>query len=141
MRLAVERSGVAAEQIAAVYGDARGTTILDRAEARAVNAVWPDGIPLANLTAQTGHLGATTALLSAITALRTCASGWVPPVVGVDDPITDLGAADISGVAPVVAEGFPGQSTVVTAANWGGTYASVVIGPAPQRARVEAVPA
>ncbi|GAA1428053.1 beta-ketoacyl-[acyl-carrier-protein] synthase family protein [Microlunatus lacustris] len=132
MRLAVERSEVPADQVGAVYGDARGTRVLDRAEARAVNQVWPDGIPLANLSPQTGHLGATTAMLSAVTALRTCATGWVPVVPGVAHPIPELGLADIQGTAPVAAEGFPGVATVVTAANWGGTYASVVLAPAPR---------
>ena len=70
-------------------------------------------------------------MLSAVTALRTCASGWVPPVLGVADPIAELGAADIGGMPPVLADGFPGQHTAVTAANWGGTYATVVLGPPP----------
>lgn len=131
MRLAVDRSETPARQIAALYGDARGTRALDRAEARAVNEVWPDGVPLANLSPQTGHIGATTAMLSAVAALRTCATGWVPSL-GVNDPIPELGRADLEGVAPVGADGFPGMQTAVTAANWGGTYATVVLGPAPR---------
>ena len=130
LRLAVERSAVPVAQIGAVYGDGRGTRVLDRAEARAVNQIWPDGIPLANLSPQTGHIGATTAMLSAITALRTCASGWVPAIVGLTQPIAELAAADVEGVTPIAAEGFPGVAAVITAANWGGTYATVVLGPA-----------
>lgn len=129
MRLAVDRSGVSAGDIAACYGDARGTAVLDRAEARAVNLVWPEGVPLANLTPQTGHVGATTAMLSTVAALRTNATGWVPAVAGLRDPIAELGAAEVTGVSPIACEGFPGVSSLVTAANWGGTYASVAIGP------------
>lgn len=130
MHLAVERSGLDPAMVHAVYGDARGTKALDRAELRAVNRTWPGGVPLANLSPQTGHLGATTPLLSAVVGLQTAATGWVPAVSGLTDPVDLLGAADPSGMAPAQLTGGTGHSVAVTAANWGGTYTTVVLQPA-----------
>jgi 3-oxoacyl-[acyl-carrier-protein] synthase II len=124
-RRALADAGSAPSEIGAVYGDARGTPALDLAEARAVRGVWPDGVRLANLAPQTGHLHSTTALLSAVCAARTCATGWVPPVAGLTDPLDELAGLDTGGAAP----GEAGTSCVVTAANWGGTYASAVLSP------------
>ncbi|MGH3996342.1 MAG: beta-ketoacyl synthase N-terminal-like domain-containing protein, partial [Pseudonocardiaceae bacterium] len=125
-RCALREAGRTPGDVAAVYGDARGTATLDLAEARAIRAVWPAGIRLANLVPQTGHVHSTTALLSAVCAARTCATGWVPPVVGLTDRHDELSGIDTAGQPGT---GAPGGSCLVTAANWGGTYASAVLSP------------
>lgn len=123
--LALERSGVTADAVAAVYGDARGTALIDAAELRAVAAAVGPGARVANVAAQTGHLGATTPVLSVVAALQSAATGWVPPVCGLEEPIAELDGMSTAGRAA-------GQERVslVTAVNWGGTYTSLVVGPA-----------
>lgn len=124
-RRAVAAAGLAAADIGTVYGDARGTAAIDRAEARAVGQVWQPGqVTLANLSPQVGHLHSTTALLSALCAARTCTDGWVPPVAGLTDPLPELAGHRTAGIAA----GDP-RPCLVTAANWGGTYASLVLSP------------
>lgn len=129
-RRALADAGRGPGDVAAVYGDARGTAALDLAEARALRAVWPGGMALANLAPQTGHLHSTTSLLAAVCAARTCATGWVPAVVGLDDPLAELAGIDTAGRAGTAApRSGTGGSCLVTAANWGGTYASAVLSP------------
>jgi 3-oxoacyl-[acyl-carrier-protein] synthase II len=124
-RRAIAEAGLDPTDIAAVYGDARGTAAIDQAEARAVRQVWQPGqVTLANLTPQVGHLHSTTALLSALCAARTCADGWVPAIAGLTDPLPELAGHRTTGVAA----GAP-RPCLITAANWGGTYASAVLSP------------
>lgn len=126
-RRAVADAGARLADIGALYGDARGTAALDRAEARAVSRVFTPGtVRLANLSPQVGHLHSTTPLLSALCAARTVATGWVPPVHGLTDPLPELDGHPTGGTP---ACGGDGRSALVTAANWGGTYASVVLAP------------
>lgn len=119
--------------IGTVYGDARGTPAIDAAEARAVGRVWEAGsVRLANLSPQVGHVHSTTALLSTLCAAQTCATGWVPPIAGL------AGIAALPELAGVPTGGAPagsddGRSCLVTAANWGGTYASAVLSPFRER--------
>lgn len=120
-RRALADGGVDADRVGTVYGDARGTAVLDLAEARAVGRVWAPGrVRLANIGGQVGHLHSTTSLLSLVCALETVASGWAP-AAEVTDPLTE--AAPYLGAAPA----DPAGACVVTAANWGGTYASAVL--------------
>jgi len=116
---------LAPDDVGAVYGDARGTAALDLAEARALSRVWrPGQVRLANLNGQVGHLHSTTPLLAAVCAIRTCATGWVPPVTGM--PLDPL----IEAAGHLAADGDPaGRPCLVTSANWGGTYATAVLAP------------
>lgn len=121
-RRALADAGMTADQVGTCYGDARGTGVLDLAEARAVGAVWaPGAVRLANIGGQVGHLHSTTSMLSLVCALETLASGWAPPVAGLRDPLPEA-AGYVDATGPDGAAGC-----LVTAANWGGTYASVVL--------------
>lgn len=132
-RDALDRAGLTADRLTAVYGDARGTTTLDRAELAALDAVVPRGVPLANLHGHTGHLGASTPVLAAAAALTTVATGWVPAVAG-RGAAADLGGRRTGGLAPTERPGGDPDSrrhVLVTAAGWGGTYADLVLSTAP----------
>jgi 3-oxoacyl-[acyl-carrier-protein] synthase II len=121
---AVADAGLTPEQIGTVYGDARGTAALDTAEARAVANVWrPGDVRLANLNAQAGHLHSTTSLLAAVCATETVRTGWAPPLAGLRDPLPEVAAHLAASTAD------DDRACLVTAANWGGTYASVVLRP------------
>ena len=121
-RRAIADAGLSPQQIGTVYGDARGTAAIDRAEACAVSSVWrPGEVRLANLNGQAGHLHSTTPLLSAVCATDTLRTGWAPGLTGIEDPLPEL--AEHLAAEPVDST----QACLLTAANWGGTYASVVL--------------
>lgn len=124
MRRSLVGSPYGVEDVVAVYGDARGTAVIDIAEARAVSRIWKPGqVALANISGQVGHVHGTTPMLSMVSALDTIDSGWAPGVEGLRDPLPEIADHVQTGGL-----GRPGPC-VVTAANWGGTYASVVVGP------------
>jgi len=123
-RRAVADAGLTPSDVGAVYGDARGTAAIDLAEARAINQVWrPGEVAIANIGGQVGHVHSTTALMSAVCASRTVATGWVPPIQGLESPLPELAGHLAAGSDPA------GRPALVTAANWSGTYASVLLAP------------
>ena len=126
LRRALADAQVEVEDVGTYYGDARGTSAIDLAEARAISEVWRAGsVRVANLSGQVGHVHSTTPLLSMVAALETMSTGWVPPICGLRNPVPVLeGHVDSETEAG-------GRACVVTAANWGGTYASTVLGPWP----------
>jgi 3-oxoacyl-[acyl-carrier-protein] synthase II len=124
LRRAVAESPYDLSDVVAVYGDARGTAAVDIAEARAVSRIWQPGqTALANISGQVGHVHGTTPLLSLAAALETVRTGWAPGVEGMREPLPEIADHVRTGGL-----GRPGPC-VVTAANWGGTYASVVLAP------------
>ena len=56
-------------------------------------------------------------------ATQTFATGWVPQIPGLTDPIPEI-ASYLSELPDA-----QHRSAVITAANWGGTYASAVLSP------------
>lgn len=119
-RRALSESGLSPADVGTVYGDARGTAVIDLAEVRAVGQLWrPGTVRLANIGGQVGHLHATTSMLSLVCATETLATGWVPDAGGPSDPLPEA-ARFLAGTGA-------GDACLVTAANWGGTYASVVL--------------
>lgn len=122
-RRALDDAALAPNDIGTVYGDARGMVAIDLAEARAISSVWQRDVRVANLSGQVGHVHSTTPLMSAVAALETCRTGWVPEVHGLREPVPQLeGFFD----AP---DAQSPTSCLITAANWGGTYASAVLSP------------
>jgi 3-oxoacyl-[acyl-carrier-protein] synthase II len=121
-RRAADDADTPLDAIGVIYGDARGTSAVDIAEARAIAAVWrPGRVRLANLSGQVGHIHSATPLLSLVAALESSRSGWVPDIHGLREPVPPL--EGFVGAAGDVA----GKAGLVTSANWGGTYASVVV--------------
>jgi 3-oxoacyl-[acyl-carrier-protein] synthase II len=76
---------------------------------------------VANLNPQAGHLHSTTSLLSVVCAAETLRSGWAPPVAGLRDPLPELAPHLTAATAD------DDRACLVTAANWGGTYVSVLL--------------
>ncbi|MGW7006229.1 beta-ketoacyl-[acyl-carrier-protein] synthase family protein [Streptomyces sp. NPDC054933] len=123
-RRAIDDAGITPADVAVVYGDARGTAAIDRAEARAVAEVWEPGtVRLNNISGYVGHVHSTTPLLSAVCATETLRSGWAPDIAELHDPLDGL-AGYLDPRPDAV-----GRACLVTAANWGGTYASLVLSP------------
>lgn len=136
-RDALDRAHLTGGQLTAVYGDARGTAVLDRAELASLADAVPVEVPLANLHGHTGHLGASTPLLAATAALATLATGWVPGLAGTGAASTADGRSTagvtVSDVAATNGAPTDGHArhALVTAAGWGGTYADLVLSSAP----------
>jgi 3-oxoacyl-[acyl-carrier-protein] synthase II len=121
-RRAVADAGISTDDVGTVYGDARGVGALDLAEARAISQLWrPGAVTVANLSGQVGHVHSTTPLMSVVSATQTLQTGWVPEVRGLSDPLVE-----IAGYFEPRTDAAD-RACLVTAANWGGTYASTVL--------------
>ncbi|QEV21772.1 beta-ketoacyl-[acyl-carrier-protein] synthase family protein [Streptomyces alboniger] len=127
---ALDDAGMTAADIGTVYGDARGTAVLDLAETRAVAQVWqPGAVGLSNLTGYVGHVHSTTSLMSAVCATETLRTGWSPPLAGLSEPLDGIEGYLRPRTQTERADHAAGRSCLLTAANWGGTYASLVLSP------------
>ena len=102
-----------------------GTAAIDLAEATGDRRdLGPGQTRLANLGGQVGHVHATTPMMSAVSALETIATGWRP-----GDRRRARGPARDRRLPGPTAPATAAGPALVTAANWGGTYASLVLGP------------
>ncbi|MBT2418873.1 beta-ketoacyl-[acyl-carrier-protein] synthase family protein [Streptomyces sp. ISL-22] len=120
---ALADAGLSAGDIGTVYGDARGTAPFDLAEARAVAEVFqPGSVQLSNLSPYVGHVHSTTSLMSTVCATETVRTGWSPQTPAPTHPVE--GVAEF--LRPRDGAGAP---CLITAANWGGTYVSLVLAP------------
>ena len=92
MRMALRRTGVAAEDIGWVSAHGTGTPLSDAAEARSLVAVLGEGTtPVSSIKGAIGHtMGAATAIeaVAAVCALR---EDWLPPNTGTAEPDEALG--------------------------------------------------
>jgi len=123
-QLALADAGLLPSDVPTVYGDARGTAAIDRAEERAIAATWAPGqTSLVNLAGQVGHVHATSPMLSAVSALETIATGWRPSASPSESHRS--GITGYLGDGPATA----GHPALVSAINWGGTNVSLVLGP------------
>lgn len=123
LRQALGDAGVEPEEVACVYGDGRGSPTGDRAELRALDAVFGHaGVRVATLSGQLGYATSAQAPLHVVAALETCNSGAVPEIAGLSAPLPEMGRLLWRG--PVET----GRNVcVVTGSSPGGTYATVVI--------------
>jgi len=92
MAEALAQAGLRPEDVDHVNAHGTGTRLNDDAEAKAINALLPKGVPVVSTKGYTGHtLGAAAALEFAFAA---CAveEGWIPPSLGAEgrDPAIDL---------------------------------------------------
>jgi 3-oxoacyl-[acyl-carrier-protein] synthase II len=128
MRLALDDAGIGAGQIAHVSAHGTSTVLNDRAEAEAMVALFgPQTPPVTALKGTTGHLVGGSGAVEAVLALRTAATGLVPPVAGLRtlDPGTPV---DVVMDKPRQVE--PGLA-LSTSYGFGGTNAALVLGPPP----------
>jgi 3-oxoacyl-[acyl-carrier-protein] synthase II len=127
MRLALADAGVGPDDIAHVSAHGTSTVLNDRAEADALHVLFgAQPPPVTALKGTTGHLVGGSGAVEAVLALRTAASGVVPPVAGLRhlDPQTPVDA-----VAERPRQVAPGLA-LSTSFGFGGTNAALVLGPA-----------
>ncbi|OEU87016.1 3-oxoacyl-ACP synthase [Streptomyces abyssalis] len=92
VRAAHDLAGVKPSDIDLVLLHGTGTLLNDEGEATAVSqAFGPDvGVPLMTaVKSMTGHTSGGSGLLSLIVALRSLATGWVPPIAGLRRPVAE----------------------------------------------------
>jgi 3-oxoacyl-(acyl-carrier-protein) synthase len=107
MSLALERAGVTADQVDAVFADGAGTLVGDLAEARAISSVFGSRkVPVTVPKTMVGRLYAGSGSLDVATAALAMREGSIPPTVGIDrqadgidlDLVTEARPAELSTI-------------------------------------------
>jgi len=123
---AQQRAGVTPGDIDLVLLHGTGTQLNDSAEATAIAEVFGPEVTTPLMTAiksMTGHTSGSSGLVSLIVALKSLASGRIPPTLGLIDPLPEAAAfrfvrepspADVAGLrfAQIDAFGFGGVNAV-----------------------------
>ncbi|MER5772344.1 ketosynthase chain-length factor [Streptomyces sp. NPDC001985] len=121
---ALADAGVRPSEVDVVFADASGVPERDRAEARALGAVFgPDGVPVTAPKSMTGRLYAGAGALDVVAALLSIRDGVIPPTVNVTEPAPGLGLDLVLGrprPAPV-------RTALVLARGHGGFNAALVV--------------
>ncbi|MGC4746952.1 beta-ketoacyl-[acyl-carrier-protein] synthase family protein [Micromonospora sp. DT201] len=122
VRSAHRRAGVKPDDIDLVMLHGTGTPLNDEAEATALREVFGDTQPwMTGLKGATGHTSGASGLLSVIVGMLAMASGRIPPIVGLDEPIESISPFRLvrtdavrteSALCQVDAFGFGGLNSV-----------------------------
>jgi act minimal PKS chain-length factor (CLF/KS beta) len=100
MRLALERAGVGAGDVDAVFADAAGVPEADRAEAQAIRDVFGGrDVPVTAPKTMVGRLYAGGAALDVAAALLAMRDGVLPPTINLDTPAQGCELAFVTGGA------------------------------------------
>ncbi len=131
LRRTLADAGLEAAAIDAVNAHATGTLVGDPAEAAALRRVlgprWTE-VPVSGVKGALGHAMAAAGALEAVVALRTCATGVVPPTVHLERPDPACALDHVIG-APRVTEarrvlscsfGMGGQNAALLLQRWEG---------------------
>ncbi len=131
-RRAMEKAGVAAEEIEHVNAHATSTPEGDKAELQAIRTIFGDHAPSVSVTANKSMIGHTlgaAGAIEAITTIQAMRESCIPPTINLDDPDP---AADGLDLTPGVATsreirlaisnsfGFGGQNTALLFRRWDG---------------------
>lgn len=128
VRAAHDLAGVKPSDIDLVLLHGTGTLLNDEGEAAAVSRAFGPhvGVPLMTaVKSMTGHTSGGSGLLSLIVALRSLATGWVPPTAGLRRPVAEAdGFRFVQGDARRVADMSLAQ---VDAFGFGGVNAVAIV--------------
>jgi 3-oxoacyl-[acyl-carrier-protein] synthase II len=127
IRLAVRRSGIAADDIDYICAHATGTVAGDRAEALAIRAALgpaADRAAVSSPKSVTGHLIGAAGALSAMTCALAMRDGIVPPTINLKTPDPECDLDHVANVARQMSVrtaitntfGFGGQNCVIVLA-------------------------
>lgn len=126
MRLALERAGVAPDEIDAVFADAAGVPAADAAEAQAIKDVFGSRaarVPVTAPKTMVGRLYAGGAALDVAAAVLAMRDGCLPPTIHLDEP------ADGCELDFVIEEAREArvETVLVNARGFGGFNAALVL--------------
>jgi 3-oxoacyl-[acyl-carrier-protein] synthase II len=127
IEMALQRAGVAPEELGYVCAHGTGTRANDSSESKAIRAVLgeaTDSVPVSSPKSMVGHLIGAAGSLAAMACLLAIRDGVVPPTINLDNPDPDCDLDHVANVAretPVNAAianafGFGGQNCVVAVA-------------------------
>ena len=124
---ALDDAGVAPEQVRHISAHGTSTVLNDRAEAAALAQVFGDAQPpVTAVKGTTGHLVGGSGAVEVVAALRTAATGVVPPVAGLRTVDPALAVDPVVGATRRVAPGLALSNSF----GFGGANACLVLGPA-----------
>ena len=124
IEMALQRAGIAPEELGYVCAHGTGTRANDSSESKAIRAVLgdaTDSVPVSSPKSMVGHLIGAAGSLAAMACLLSIRDGVVPPTINLEDPDPDCDLDHVANVAretPVKAAianafGFGGQNCVV----------------------------
>jgi 3-oxoacyl-[acyl-carrier-protein] synthase II len=124
IELALQRAGIAPEELGYVCAHGTGTRANDSSESKAIRSVLgeaTDSVPVSSPKSMVGHLIGAAGSLAAMACLLAIRDGVVPPTINLDNPDPDCDldhVANVAREAPVRAAianafGFGGQNCVV----------------------------
>jgi 3-oxoacyl-[acyl-carrier-protein] synthase II len=90
LNLAVQRSGITADDVTHVNAHATSTPVGDMGEARAIADLFGEDTVVTATKSMTGHLLGAAGAIEAIATVLTVHHGVVPPTINLDDPDDDL---------------------------------------------------
>lgn len=129
MRRALTDAGIEPARVGYVNLHGTGTPDNDAAEARAMSAVFPGGVPLSSTKGATGHTLAAAGALEAALAIAALERGQVLPNVGLRELDPDLGLEPCREARPT-----PLDFVLSNSFGFGGNNAALVLGrPDPAR--------
>jgi 3-oxoacyl-[acyl-carrier-protein] synthase II len=128
MRLALADAGVGPADVRHVNAHGTSTPAGDRAEAVALSALFPAGVPpVTAVKGTTGHMIGASGAVEAIMTLQTVRSRIAPPVAGTRRPDPDLDLDVVLGRPRPIEAGYGLSNSF----GFGGVNASLVLGPPP----------
>lgn len=124
IEMALQRAGIAPEELGYVCAHGTGTRANDSSESKAIRSVLgeaADSVPVSSPKSMVGHLIGAAGSLAAMACLLSIRDGVVPPTINLDNPDPDCDldhVANVSRETPVQAAianafGFGGQNCVV----------------------------
>jgi len=90
MRQALDQAGVAPQDVGYVNAHGTGTRYNDAAEAKALQALFTDPVPVVSTKAYTGHTLGACGAIEAIFAIVALEEGWIPQAVGSEPRDEDI---------------------------------------------------
>ena len=127
MRMAIESSGLSADQITYINAHGTSTPINDPVESGAIKTVLgsyaKNGLVVSSTKSMTGHLLGAAGGLEAIFCALAVSTGVVPPTINLDNP--DEGC-DLDYV-PHVAREMSVQAAMSNSFGFGGTNSSIIV--------------
>jgi len=126
IRNALRHAKLAPDDVDAVFANANSTVEGDRAESRALRAVFSniiEGLPVTSTRSMMGYISAGAGALDAAAAIGALKSGVIPPTINYDEPDPEC-AVNVVGNTAREAEL---NHVVVSSGGFGGQFAALVI--------------
>jgi 3-oxoacyl-[acyl-carrier-protein] synthase II len=126
MALALRDAGLAPGDVHYVNAHATSTPAGDRAEARALRAVFgphAEGLPVSSTKSMTGHMLGAAGAVEAIFCVRALETGLLPPTINLEDPDPECALDHVAEKVRAVAA----RIALSNAFGFGGTNSSLVL--------------